>query len=74
MRLSVVGTTAMEPVLRAIVDDVGTDAAGLRSAIESRRVDEETADFSLTAAVRDGFFTFLGTCWPLRATLPEKTP
>jgi hypothetical protein len=37
--VSVVGTTPMEPVLRAIVDDVGTDAAGLRSAIESRRVD-----------------------------------
>lgn len=30
--------------------------------------------FSLTAAVRDGYFTFLGTCWSLDATLREKSP
>ncbi len=74
MRLSVVGTTGMEPVLRAIADDVGTDAAGLPSATESRRGDENATDFSLTAAMRDRFFTFLGSRRSLRATFPEKTP
>jgi hypothetical protein len=72
--VSVVGATAMDPVLRAIGDDVCTGGARLRSAIKSRRVNEEKTVFSLTAAVRDGFFNFLGTCWPLRAALPEKTP
>src|SRR5882762_5153373 len=37
-----------------------------------KRVDENATGFSLTVAVRDGYFTFLGTCRLLGATLPEK--
>ena len=40
--------------------------------LHSRRVDENTTDFSLTAAVREGHFTFLATCQPLGATRSEK--
>jgi hypothetical protein len=42
--------------------------------IDSKRADENTTVFSLTAAVRDGYFTFLSTCWLLDATLAEKSP
>lgn len=56
------------------IADRGKLAAGLRPTIESKRANEKTAVCLLTAAVRDGYFTFLGTCWPLGATLPEKSP
>lgn len=48
-------------------------AVGLRPAVDSKRADENTIVFSLTEAVRDGYFTFRGACPASGITAFEKS-
>lgn len=45
---------------------------GCDQLIDARRVDENVMVFSFTAAVRDGYFIFRGTCCGGSVPLPPK--